>query len=65
MPPALIRARVMLPRGQQVPGSKNIRERQLTHGGPEGLWLRLQPGAGGWRQGHNGVKMMPSEIVCL
>lgn len=53
MSPALIK--VMLPRGQQVPGSKNLRERKLNHGGPEGLWLSLQPG---W------VKMMPSEIVC-
>lgn len=40
---------------RQVPGSKNLGERKLNHGGPEGLWLSLQPGL---------VKMTPSEIVC-
>lgn len=37
-----------------MPGSKNIRERQLNHGGPEGLWLRLQPGVGGGGRGITG-----------
>lgn len=40
---------------RQVPGSKNLGERKLNHGGTEGLWLSLQLGL---------VKMMPSEIVC-
>lgn len=50
-----------------MPASENIRERRLNHGGPEGLWLRLQPGVGWGRGGGGsltGVEMMPSEIVC-